>query len=297
MPQQTDYNNFTHPVPNSISTEDDGQWGLILADLFEEEVDETIIKRGDLADRPAAGSSNDINNYPRLYLSVDQTPALLSLDDGSGWRDLNNLDLYAALADNETITGTWTFNNEIDGSSRNAAKTFGNSGVNGSHGDFATAQDALDFAGNNDYQYVVYSPGTYGGISIPEGVIVMGSRSGPRDATFSVSSGTAVSMGPGSSIENAVVSNTGDGSSDHGIIAGTMTQVENVFFGSAGGDGINTNDEGEVLVTHCSAFQSGIAGDTVNITANSSNCIVRHNLDIGSINNAGGGSNSVGDNT
>lgn len=383
MPQQTDYNNFTHPIPNSIDTVDADQWALILADFFEDEVDETIVKRGDLVDRPTSGSSNNVSDYPRMYLSLDQTPALLSVDSGAGWRDLNPLNLYAALDDDETVTGAWnytqptdfdstinvygdqghidlfesdnadknwrfeaqngdwqvtevgvdthlridsgqggrvehpngaafggdvtfnaggTFTTEFDGPVEEAGKLFGGGIVNGSHPDFATAQDALDFGDTNNYNTVMFSTANnYNAISIPNGMKVVGhtpSEFSPEVSFGTSSGGPTVTMGARTTLENVNVRNISGTTSDHGIQAGFRSQVESVYFDDVDGDGLNTNDANEVLVTHCMANGgNSIGGNTIQITANSASCLVRDNLNIGTIGNAGGGSNSVGNNT
>lgn len=297
MPQQTDYNQFDHPVPNSESTEDKDEWAPVLDALFEDQVDETIIKRGALSDRPPTGSSKDVAKFPRLYLATDQTPPLLSFDNDTEWVDVNPFSLYAALGQNETVSGTWTYDNEIDGAARRAAKTFGPI-VNGGHSDFATAQDAIDFADTNG-KVVEMPPGTYGTITVPNGLIVRGNGVGDDSTKFeaSVTGGGVVSLGANTVLEHCDVSNTGTGSGDHGIVTtNTRSTVRNVRFSQAGGDGYNSNDVNEGLVTACDTLTSNIGGSSVLLTANTTRCIVSNNRKMGTITDNGSG-NVVANNT
>lgn len=381
MPQQTDYNNFTHPIPNSIDTVDADQWALILADFFEDEVDETIVKRGDLVDRPTSGSSNNVSDYPRMYLSLDQTPALLSVDSSTGWRDLNPLNLYAALDDNETVTGAWnytqatdfdstinvygdqghidlfesdnsdknwrfeaqngdwqvtevgvdthlridsgqggrvehpngaafggdvtfngtgTFTQEFDGSVEQAGKIFGGGMVNGAHSDFATAQDAVDFADANGYGEVKFPRGTFGSINVPGAMMVSGTGASNSGTVFSasVSSGSVVTLGANSKLMDCAVSNTSGGSGDHGVtFSSGRGTIMDVLFHEAGGNGANTGDQNAIAIRGCVANDVNIGGNTIQITSNSSDCVVTANRDIGPVGNNGGGSNITAHNT
>lgn len=100
MSQLTDYHDdWDYPVVHSTSTEDEDQWGDILNGLVEHDLDEEVIKKDTLVNRPAAGNQN------RWFLATDELE--LFLDDGTDW---NRIVPAAARTDEaETITAGWTF--------------------------------------------------------------------------------------------------------------------------------------------------------------------------------------------
>jgi hypothetical protein len=57
--------------------------------------------------------------------------------------------------------------------------------VNGDHPDFSTAQDAIDFASNNDYNIVKFPPGSFSSITIPGDIKVVGSGQFASQGSFS----------------------------------------------------------------------------------------------------------------
>lgn len=336
MTQQTDYNSLEHPTPHEVSDIDAGQWAEILSGLFEDGVDELLIRRGTLSNRPAAGGSTDFSR-PRLYISTDQDPPLLSIDtESQGWLDLNDLNNYAALGQNETITGTWTFNNavstpelaggvtdsqpitkmdgqnlSIDGSgalnssdsvttATNATKTFG-AMVNGSHSDFSSAQAAIDFAEANGKSVVTFGRSTQGAISIPPGIRVSGSA---QVGTASVSATTFQD-----SVTDGGVVHVGRGSVIENcrvINDGTGTgdhcvtgeNISTVTNVRFGGAGGDGFNFANVnaSVTLCSARTAEIGGASVVLTSNSGGNIVTNNRSVGTITDNGTG-NIVNNNT
>ncbi len=208
----------------------------------------------------------------------------------------------AALGENETVTGTYAFNNEIDGAVRRAAKTFGPM-VNGGHSDFSDAQAAIDFADTTSHTHMVgFPPGTYGSITIPEGMTVQGGGRSPSStdtALFSSASGPAVSM-PNlrSCLRYCGVENTSSASStEHAILAqGGQNSIVGVFLNAAGDDGIHSTNSDFLEVNSCYAASGGIASDSIVLDSDTSNAIVTNNPGIGTVTD-NGTSNVVANNT
>lgn len=95
MSQLTDYHpSWDYPVVNDQSTEDEDQWGDILNDWIENDVDEAVVRKDTRANQPAAG------NEGRWYLVTDESPPSLEYDDGTNWVVVN--------VDTDTDTDTHT---------------------------------------------------------------------------------------------------------------------------------------------------------------------------------------------
>ena len=113
MPQQTDYHSWSYPTPHTQSDEDEDQWADILNTLIEGDLDEQVILKKPIAEQPDPGVAD------RWFLSTDENPPSLYLDDGTQWitiwdGDADTLDGYEAsafgvLGESETVTGAWTF--------------------------------------------------------------------------------------------------------------------------------------------------------------------------------------------
>lgn len=88
MPTTTDWLGITLPTPDDVSNEDEGEWAKILNnDTFDGGLDEAVIKRGTLSDRPAADSSKN-TNLRRMFLRTDKDNPRLSYDRSTGWVDI-----------------------------------------------------------------------------------------------------------------------------------------------------------------------------------------------------------------
>lgn len=89
MPRQTDYIGLTVPTPADISDEDEGEWaGILNNQTFDGGIDELLMARGPLANRPAASSGGAQEG--RMWLltggSDGPTPTYF---DGTNWNGIN----------------------------------------------------------------------------------------------------------------------------------------------------------------------------------------------------------------
>lgn len=171
--------------------------------------------------------------------------------------------------------------------------------INGAHDDFDTAQDAIDFAPTVAADIVVFPSETFGSIDIPAGLIVTGTgirHNGSTQFEATVSGGATVDVSENSTLSNCVVKNNGSGSGDHAVTGSTRCTVKGCHFHTAGGDGFNSNDGNDILVTHNLASPANISGASILLTTNSNDCIVDTNRNMGTITDNGTG-NVVGDNT
>lgn len=86
MTQTTDWNALIIPVREEISHEDFDEWGGILTDVFEGQIDEKLIPAGPLNDRPAPNPSE--TDEIRRWIVTDNNPPYLSLEFAGGWTTL-----------------------------------------------------------------------------------------------------------------------------------------------------------------------------------------------------------------
>lgn len=171
--------------------------------------------------------------------------------------------------------------------------------VNGDHHDFASAQAAIDFANTNSLGSVVFPAGTFGAISIPDGMRVIGSTQiGGNVTEFSanVTAGGTVDLGQGASIAHCQVANTGANSGDVGVAtAGNSCSIQHVRPVDAGGSGIEV-DVNNAVVMQCTSQAGNISGNPLLLTSGSSQCIATNNRGFGTIVDNGTG-NQVANNT
>lgn len=127
MPQKTDLHNYTIPVSIDESPEDNYEWDQILINFFNDELEEDIPFHSSVADRPAA------SDYPGLlHINTDNSPPTIERSDGSNYVTIGSMDSdtldgydsseFGVLAENESVSGSWSFSSE---------QTF-NGGINGS---------------------------------------------------------------------------------------------------------------------------------------------------------------------
>lgn len=96
-------------------------------EIFDElidDIDDAVIETGTISERPEAARAG------RMYVTTDESPPLLYLDDGTQWVGikgaLNVPDNVAETDANETISGQWEFLQEIDASISGEAQSANN---------------------------------------------------------------------------------------------------------------------------------------------------------------------------
>jgi len=182
------------------------------------------------------------------------------------------------------------------------AKTL-NDSVYAGHPDFATIQDALDFANNNSDGTVLVPPGfdIDQQLTVYDGIRLKGLRIGNRGPGISAGVDTThVILQGRAGIENFYIGTSGydvsAGNGDGIDATGAGCVVKNVYLGGDGRHGIYTND-GMLQVT--GVISNGaefFGGDHVHLDSNSSRCVVTDNPRIYSGITNNGSNNVVADN-
>jgi len=163
--------------------------------------------------------------------------------DGQNTSDFSNL--------NSLSTGGATINQKLVAA--DSSKVVLGS-VYGGHSDFATLQDAIDFAISNDYGQVLVPPGNFDPVDLPGGIRITG-----------VASGLGAFSGTGDAVRDPVIESTttrpaiqdigSEGTAQNGI---TIENLQVLTSGNNGQDGILLNGQGRrFAVKNCRVSAEG----------------------------------------
>lgn len=120
MTDKIGLHNWDYPVPFTESNEDEDTWGSSLRNYVKDQLDKDVPLSGPVSNRPSGGT------YPgMLWVVEDTSPKEITFDDGANWvtvgtTDASTLngyqaDAFAALDEDESINGMWTFVNAFSG--------------------------------------------------------------------------------------------------------------------------------------------------------------------------------------
>jgi hypothetical protein len=167
--------------------------------------------------------------------------------------------------------------------------------VNGGHGSFDTAQEAVDYAINNGYTAVEFPPGQYGSIVFSQALEIRGQSYGPGgespEALFTAGDSAAIDGGNDCRIKDVAVE-TNDGQ-QFSVIVRDNSSVESTRVNKGGAI---TADGNSALISGCSARINQLTDEGVILTTDAKNVIVDGNHTMGSIRDNGTG-NVIGENT
>lgn len=163
----------------------------------------------------------------------------------------------------------------------------------GAHPDFATGQEAVDYANNNGYQTVVFTDGSYGPITLSEGNNIIG----VGDARGVIFDGGTTAPGVKMAKWNRVINvraetTSGGGTSHPAFHVGAHCVLKDCFIRESDADAIYMPGNESLIHGIHKAWTSYIDGYDINLTSNADYVIVANCIRCG-VNNAGGSNNVI----
>lgn len=180
----------------------------------------------------------------------------------------------------------------VDGSVSATSKTFSGI-VDGGHSDFSSAQGAIDWAQNNGYREVHFPAGSYGQITVPYGMAVIGPGHAP-DATETAyfdagSNGNAITLKRSARIQGLAA---GSDNTDAIDATNNAFRIEDCWMRKAGANGVWINAAYGVI-RGCLATSGNISDVDISLGSSSQQCSVIGNSNV-TLNDVGTSNKKVG---
>jgi len=255
--------------------------------------------------RKTQDNSRETGNYRyHLYAQLPKySEAELTVKYSRHWKE----DRQTGLSDADMV-GSDMYDTRDNGATRERA--FGastakvmNGVVYGGHDDFATAQDAIDFAFANGFSRVLYPAVQYGSVDVPGGLAIEGTISpglggGPYTAFSGGDTDHAVEItGNGASVENVRVATTKGSGTTYNAVHAPVDQayISNVFVSESDNHGIFIDGQNSLVTEFVRTSSTNVDGDDVLLGSNSTYSIAGQLVGTTVVNN--GANNVVGNTT
>lgn len=214
-------------------------------------------------------------------VTYDDVAGTLTVDSTDTDTQLSGTDVRAYI-DGETITPLG-----VEWKTQNGAI------LNGNHTDFATAQNAIDFATANTINVIRFRPGTYGPLTLSTGQIIRGAAVAPANNANPVlfqsnTAGTpAITMNTNCALENVRVETTAG--TTNAVVLNNNNRVTDSGIAGSTNHGFYQNNNATV-VRGCRAAGANVVGNQALIDTNGARNVFIGNAGL-TITNNGGASN------